>query len=87
MEVRIMGKVAYSVSFSRLGPLKRYAPCRCYEDPYKYCDFFVDTKTLSSYTYGKGPEVTSVVIRCNSCGKQTNASTDGCGIYEKDLNF
>ena len=82
-----MGKIGYSVSPWDLGPLRSLMPCRCNEDPYKNCTFYVDTKTSPSYTYGTGPKVVRVTMKCNYCGRSTSQNVESMNIYERELNF
>ena len=82
-----MGKIAYAVYPWDLGPLRSLMPCRCNEDPYKNCTFYVSTKTSSTYVVGLGPTVKHVQIKCNSCGRTTNEDVESMEIYENDLNF
>lgn len=82
-----MGKIAYSVRPWNLGVLRSLMPCRCNEDPYKDCSFYINTKTSSMYIVGKGPKVVHVNITCNCCGQSTSQDVESMDIYENDLNF
>ena len=82
-----MGKISYSVRPWQLGPLRPLMPCRCNEDPYKDCSFYIDIKTSSTYVYGKGPKLVRVYIKCNSCGRETREDVEDMDIYESDLDF
>ncbi len=82
-----MAKIAFSVRPWELGPLRGLAPCRCSENPYKDCTFYVNAKTFSTYIVGSGPKVKHVDIICNCCKKSVSKDVGSMEIYQNDLSF
>ena len=82
-----MGKIAYSVRPWNLGPLRSLMPCRCNEDPYKDCSFYVNVKTSTTGIVGRGQMLSHVHIECNCCRSSTRRDVESMEIYENDLDF
>lgn len=81
-----MSRMKNGVRIFELGPLRAYAPCRCYEEN-PSISYYVKTHDCSSYVYGEGPVVKEIIIECNCCGKSTRANVESDHILDKDLRF
>ena len=75
------------VLHSQLGPLKRYVPCSCHENPYKPPTYWVRTKTSTSYVYGDGPKIVELRIQCDECGRTFFQNIEDADILERSLDF
>jgi len=71
----------------KLGPLKRFVPCSCHENPYRPPTYWVRTHTSTSYMVGKGPVIKEVRIQCDECGRTFFENIESYEIYESELDF
>ncbi len=81
-----MAKVAYNLLYQDLGPLARFVPCSCHNDPYAVPTYNVKISSSTMHR-GSSPLIKAVKIECSYGHSNYADNLEGYGIYEDDLYF
>jgi hypothetical protein len=85
MEGDFMAKDCHVMHY-QLGPLKKYVPCSCHENPYKPPSYWVRTATGTTY-YRGSYRIKELRIECMECGRVFFENIEDADIFEGDLSF